>query len=158
MTGFDGDTISPFKAGLSRACPRCGRGRLFAGFLDVAERCDVCGLDLGQQNSSDGPAFFIIMIVGFVVVGLALVVEMSFAPPAWLHMALWLPSYQGPVIKTHRDRVRFSPGRKGAADDAGHRLARIFHEGWCFLNLALAVTLLVAMGRGLAEVDWRARV
>ena len=37
-------------------------------------------------------------------------------------------------------------------------LARIFHEGWCFLNLALAVTLLVAMGRGLAEVDWRARV
>ena len=41
---------------------------------------------------------------------------------------------------------------------AVHGLARIFHEGWCFLNLALAVTLLVAMGRGLAEVDWRARV
>ncbi len=91
MTGFDGDTVSPLRAGLSCACPRCGRGRLFAGFLDVAGRCDVCGLDLGQQNSGDGPAFFIIMIVGFIVVGLALVVEMSFSPPAWLHLVLWLP-------------------------------------------------------------------
>ncbi len=91
MTGSDGDTVSPLKAGLSCLCPRCGRGRLFTGFLDVAARCEVCGLDFDQQNSGDGPAFFIIMIVGFIVVGLALVVEMSFSPPAWLHMALWLP-------------------------------------------------------------------
>ncbi len=91
MTGFDGDTVSPFKTGIAGRCPRCGRGRLFAGFLDVAGRCDVCGLDLDQQNSGDGPAFFIIMILGFVVVGLALVVEMSFSPPAWLHMVMWLP-------------------------------------------------------------------
>ena len=91
MTGFDGAAVSPIRAGLSGHCPRCGRGRLFAGFLDVVGRCDVCGLDLGQQNSGDGPAFFIIMIVGCVVVGLALAVEMSFSPPVWLHLALWLP-------------------------------------------------------------------
>ena len=91
MTGFDGAAVSPIRAGLSGHCPRCGQGRLFAGFLDVVGRCDVGGLDLSQQNSGDGPAFFIIMIVGCVVVGLALVVEMSFSPPAWLHLALWLP-------------------------------------------------------------------
>lgn len=51
----------------------------------------MCGLDYSGQNSGDGSAFFIIMIVGFIVVGLALALEVSFAPPVWLHMVLWLP-------------------------------------------------------------------
>ena len=89
---LDYDRESPFKTGIRGACPRCGRGRLFAGFLEVAGACGVCGLDFSGQNSGDAGPFFIVLIVGFVVVGLALAVEMNFSPPVWLHMVLWLPS------------------------------------------------------------------
>jgi uncharacterized protein (DUF983 family) len=85
------DTVSPLKAGIACRCPRCGEGKLFAGFLDVAERCAVCDLDLTQQNSGDAPAVFIMLIVGFVVVGLALLLETTFAPPMWLHLLIWFP-------------------------------------------------------------------
>ena len=91
MSVYDGQSLSPFRTGFSGRCPRCGEGSLYDGFLDVADRCAVCGLDYSRQNSGDGAAFFIIMIVGFVVVGLALMLEAMFAPPAWLHMVLWLP-------------------------------------------------------------------
>lgn len=87
--------ISPFVAGPLCRCPRCGRGRLFDGFLTVAEHCAACGLDLREQDAGDGPAVFIIMILGFVVVGLALWVEVKFQPPYWLHAALWLPLIVG---------------------------------------------------------------
>jgi uncharacterized protein (DUF983 family) len=82
---------SPYVTGLSGRCPRCGRGRLFAGFLRVAPRCESCGLDLSQQDSGDGPAAFIILIVGFLVVGGALVVEVKYGWPIWLHLLVWLP-------------------------------------------------------------------
>lgn len=82
---------SPFAAGLSGRCPRCGRGRLFQGFLSVAPRCEACGLDLSVQDSGDGPAAFIILIVGFAVVGAALIVEVEYGWPVWLHLLVWLP-------------------------------------------------------------------
>ncbi len=91
-------TISPFKAGFACRCPRCGEGKLFAGFLDVAERCAVCNLDLTQQNSGDAPAVFIIFILGFVVVGLAFLLETTFAPPMWLHLLIWFPLILGGSI------------------------------------------------------------
>ena len=91
MTGYDGKSISHFRAGFTGRCPRCGEGALYDGFLNVADGCTACGLDYSGQNSGDGSAFFIIMIVGFVVVGLALALEGMFAPPVWLHMVLWLP-------------------------------------------------------------------
>jgi uncharacterized protein (DUF983 family) len=72
-------------------CPRCGQGRLFKGFLTVAPRCSNCGLDYTFIDSGDGPAVFVILLVGFVVVGLALFVEVAYMPPIWLHMLLWLP-------------------------------------------------------------------
>jgi len=72
-------------------CPRCGEGRLFAGFLSIAPRCSVCGLDFAFADSGDGPAVFVIMIVGFIVVGLALVVEFKIGPPFWVHALLWVP-------------------------------------------------------------------
>jgi uncharacterized protein (DUF983 family) len=83
------DPVSPFAAGPACRCPRCGRGRLFDGFLTVAERCTDCGLDLHQANSGDGPAVFLIFILGAVVVPLALWVETAFAPPLWLHAVVW---------------------------------------------------------------------
>jgi len=90
--------VSPLRAGLAARCPRCGRGRLFKGFLQVAERCDACDLDLSAQDSGDGPAVFIILILGFVVVGLALWVETSFEPPLWVHAVLWPPIILGGAL------------------------------------------------------------
>lgn len=81
----------PLRVGVKGRCPRCGQGRLFKGFLSTAERCSNCGLDYDFADSGDGPAVFIIMAVGFIVVALMLVVEISFRPPIWLHMLLWLP-------------------------------------------------------------------
>ncbi|MGS4885293.1 DUF983 domain-containing protein [Roseibium sp. MB-4] len=83
--------VNPVTAGLSGACPRCGQGKLFDGFLRVKGSCSTCGLDYSFADSGDGPAVFVIMIVGFIVVGLVLFVELSFQPPVWLHLILWLP-------------------------------------------------------------------
>jgi uncharacterized protein (DUF983 family) len=80
---------SPWTAGLAGRCPRCGEGRLFKGFLSLNPRCDSCGLDLGFADSGDGPAFFIMSIVGILVVGLALAVEFAYEPPIWLHLVTW---------------------------------------------------------------------
>ena len=83
--------LSPSETGLKGLCPRCGQGRLFNGFLSLAPACQSCGLKYEFADSGDGPAVFIIMIVGFIIVGLALFVELKFAPPIWLHMLIWLP-------------------------------------------------------------------
>ncbi|MGQ9367314.1 DUF983 domain-containing protein [Azospirillum sp. ST 5-10] len=81
--------VSPFTAGLRCACPRCGKGRLFKGFLTVAEHCSVCGLDLARHDSGDGPAVFLIFILGFLVVPVALIVSMNVEWPLWLHTVVW---------------------------------------------------------------------
>ena len=83
--------VDPIRAGLRGRCPRCGEGRLFAGFLTVAERCGVCGLDYDFADAGDGPAIFVMLIMGFVVVGLALWFELTFQPPLWVHFIIWLP-------------------------------------------------------------------
>lgn len=83
--------VNPVSAGLAGSCPRCGQGKLFAGFLSLKPSCAACGLDYGFADSGDGPAVFVIMLVGFVVVALVLFVELSFQPPVWVHLLLWLP-------------------------------------------------------------------
>jgi uncharacterized protein (DUF983 family) len=83
--------VSPLVAGLMCRCPRCGKGRLFGGFLTLAPRCDVCGLDYAAMDSGDGPAVFIIFFAGFIVVGSALIVEALYQPPFWVHALLWGP-------------------------------------------------------------------
>ena len=87
--------VSPFVAGLHCRCPRCGDGALFDGFLTVRPVCSACGFDLAAADSGDGPAVFVMFIVGPVVTGLALWVETAFAPPYWLHLALWIPAALG---------------------------------------------------------------
>lgn len=83
--------VEPFNAGFRGRCPRCGEGRLFQGYLSVRPRCGVCGLDNGFADSADGPAVFVMLIIGFIIVGLALYTEVSFGPPLWVHFLLWLP-------------------------------------------------------------------
>lgn len=87
--------FSPILAGLRCRCPGCGRGKLFAGYLAVTPVCSHCGLDLAAEDSGDGPAVFVVMLVGFVVVAAALVVEVNFGPPVWLHLVLWTPTALG---------------------------------------------------------------
>jgi uncharacterized protein (DUF983 family) len=84
--------VDPFKAGIGGKCPRCGAGRLFLGYLNTAKGCSNCGLDYSFADSGDGPAAFVILIVGFLVVGSALYTEVHFNPPLWLHFLLWVPA------------------------------------------------------------------
>lgn len=83
--------VEPLPAGLKGRCPRCGEGKLFKGFLTVEDHCSACGLDYGFADSGDGPAVFIMLIIGFVVVGLALWLELAVQPPLWVHIVVWLP-------------------------------------------------------------------
>lgn len=83
---------APVVRGLTCRCPRCGKGRLFRGFLALAPRCEQCGLDYGFADAGDGPAVFIIMLSGFITVGGALAVEVLYQPPYWVHALLWVPT------------------------------------------------------------------
>ena len=83
---------SPFEAGFRCVCPRCGEGPLFRGLLKVASRCESCGLDLGFAEGSEGPAVFIIFVVGFIIIGAAALTEVLFHPHPLVHLALWIPA------------------------------------------------------------------
>jgi len=78
-------------AGIAGRCPACHRGRLFSGYLSLAPNCNICGLDYSFADAGDGPAVFAILVTGFAVTGLALATEILYAPPYWLHAALWAP-------------------------------------------------------------------
>lgn len=84
-------TAAVLLSGLRARCPRCGRGALFKGLLTVTDRCPECGLAFSAHDAGDGPAVFVIFILGFGICGLALVVEYLFTPPLWLHAIIWLP-------------------------------------------------------------------
>jgi len=89
---FGGGPAAPVLAvALGSRCPRCGKGKLFQGFLTLAPRCAECGLDFSKVDTGDGPAVFVIMIVGFLIVGAALITEVIYEPPYWVHAVLWLP-------------------------------------------------------------------
>jgi len=81
----------PIARGLAGRCPRCGKGRLFRGFLGVRPSCESCGLDFSFADAGDGPAVFVILIGGAIVVFAALITEVVYQPPYWVHAALWLP-------------------------------------------------------------------
>jgi uncharacterized protein (DUF983 family) len=81
----------PVGRGLRGRCPRCGEGRLFQGFLALRPACEKCGLDYSFADAGDGPAVFVILFGGFVVVFAALMTEVVYQPPYWMHAVLWLP-------------------------------------------------------------------
>lgn len=83
--------VDPIASGVRGRCPQCGEGRLFAGSLSLAPRCEQCGLDFAFADSGDGPAVFVILIIGFLVVGAALWLEVTVNPPLIVHLLLWIP-------------------------------------------------------------------
>ena len=91
MTVTPGNRSSLIAIGLKGRCPRCGKGKLFAGFLALRPSCENCGLDFSFADSADGPAFFVMFLSGFIVAGSALAVEIIYAPPYWVHALLWGP-------------------------------------------------------------------
>ncbi len=78
-------------AALFGLCPNCGQKTLFANVTKFSDKCRSCGLDYSQYNVGDGPAAFLTMIIGAIVLGLALAVEANFHPPLWVHILLWVP-------------------------------------------------------------------
>jgi uncharacterized protein (DUF983 family) len=91
MTGQASPENLPIGRGLRGRCPRCGEGHLFQGFLTLRPACERCGLDYSFADAGDGPAVFVILIGGGIVVFAALIIEALFQPPYWLHALLWLP-------------------------------------------------------------------
>lgn len=76
-------------ASLKARCPRCGKGPLFRNVLELREGCPSCGLDYKFIDTGDGPAVFAIFILGFLVLGGALVAEFRYHVPVWGHIVLW---------------------------------------------------------------------
>jgi uncharacterized protein (DUF983 family) len=82
----------PIRLALRNKCPRCGEGGLYKdSFLSTAVRdeCPVCGLKLSGHDSGDGPAVFLIFVLGFLIVPLALLLEWLIHPPLWLQGVIW---------------------------------------------------------------------
>lgn len=73
------------------SCPRCGKGKLYRGWLEIADGCSECHLPYAGREQGDGPAFFAILIIGALTAIGAAIVEIKFAPPFWLHAAIWIP-------------------------------------------------------------------
>lgn len=87
----DNGFLNDLKRGVSCQCPQCLQGNLYQSIFDLAvkDKCENCGLDLGKNDSADGPAVFLIFILGFLLVPLALLFDAYVSPPLWVHAILW---------------------------------------------------------------------
>lgn len=79
---------SPFLAGLRLRCPQCGKGQVFQAYLKFRDHCRVCGADFKAADAGDGPAVFVILIVGAIVAPLLIVLQFGLNLPGWLALAL----------------------------------------------------------------------
>lgn len=91
MTQHEYPRQPPIPTGLAGRCPRCGQGRMFRNFINVVPKCEVCGLDFAFADSADGPAVFVMLFGGFLVVGFALWLEIRFEPSFWVHVVTTVP-------------------------------------------------------------------
>ena len=89
-----GEAPSLAAATFNGLCPRCGARTLFAGTARLAPNCDQCGLDFAAFDIGDGPAAFLILIVGTIVAVAAILVDLAYSPPWWVHL-VWLPVMVG---------------------------------------------------------------
>ena len=88
MSLIDVDLI---KISMACKCPRCHKGAIYkSGFtVDLLDECAECSLDLTKNDSADGPTVFLIFVLGFLLVPMALIFEAYVAPPLWVHAVLW---------------------------------------------------------------------
>jgi uncharacterized protein (DUF983 family) len=122
-----GAAPGPFRAGLRGLCPRCGAKTLFAGLAAFAPKCRACGLDFSAYNVGDGPAAFLVLILGALITGLAITVDLEFSPPFWVHALLWVPITAIAVVVALRFAkglllaIEWAGGDKGNPDRSGGR-------------------------------------
>ena len=102
MSGPMTPGVPPLSAAIRGCCPRCGSKTLFAGIATFAPKCRACGLDFHAFNVGDGPAAFLTLLVGGLITGLAIWLELSAEPPWWLHVLLWLPLTTLAVVSSLR--------------------------------------------------------
>lgn len=93
-------SVSPVQAGLSMVCPNCGQGKLFDKIttLSLVPTCPKCGFDLKAADPGDGPAVFVIFILGFLITGGALWLEFKVGVPVWVHFLVWPPITIGGAV------------------------------------------------------------
>ncbi len=118
----DIDWLAALRTGWTGRCPRCGEGAIFASWMTLHERCPVCGLNLADHDAGDGPAVFLIFILGTVITIAALVVEAWLRPPLWLHFTLWSALTLGATVALLRPARALTLGltyvtRTGAIED-----------------------------------------
>jgi uncharacterized protein (DUF983 family) len=80
------------RRGLICRCPNCGKGRLYKGFLTPVSSCEVCGNDNTVYPSDDLPPYLTVLLVGHIIVGLLLLVNLYVSWPVWLQLSIWLPA------------------------------------------------------------------
>jgi uncharacterized protein (DUF983 family) len=83
--------LSPVATGAPGRCPRCGEGKLFRGFVELRPACESCQLDYGFADSGDGPAVFVILLAGFMALGMVLWIEFTYEPSIWVHALVSMP-------------------------------------------------------------------
>ncbi|RIA43866.1 uncharacterized protein (DUF983 family) [Hephaestia caeni] len=89
---------TPIVGAIKGLCPRCGAATLFAGPVRFADRCRACALDYSSFNVGDGPAAFLTLIIGALVMALAVTLQLSIDPPLWLQLLIWVPVTAAMVI------------------------------------------------------------
>lgn len=87
-----------WRAALFGLCPECGAPGLFDGPVKFQARCAGCGLDYGRYNVGDGPAAFLTLIIGALLVVVALALDAAVQPPLWVHVLLWVPLTAAAVV------------------------------------------------------------
>ena len=87
-----------WRAALFGLCPECGAKTLFDGPVQFHAKCEACGLDYGRYNVGDGPAAFLTLIIGALLVALALALDAAVQPPLWVHVVLWVPLTAAAVV------------------------------------------------------------
>jgi uncharacterized protein (DUF983 family) len=127
---------SILKTGLKCRCPRCGKGRLFNGFLTLAPRCEVCGLDYSFADPADGPAFFVMMTMAIPATAFGIWIELTYEPSLWLHFITTLPfllltcippirPFKGMLVASQyvnkAEEVRFEIPRNARPEGASNR-------------------------------------
>jgi uncharacterized protein (DUF983 family) len=90
-TTADRPLLRALTRGFAGRCPACGRGKLFRAFLKTADQCPACGTELHHHQADDAPPYFVILVVGHIIVPLVLTLEVALRPPIWVHMAIWIP-------------------------------------------------------------------
>lgn len=91
VDGVERPLVASMWRGFREKCPKCGEGKLFRKYLEVVDRCDKCGEDMHHHHADDAPPYFTMFIVGHVIVGGVLWLEIAFSPPMWLELVIWLP-------------------------------------------------------------------